>query len=266
MRNTQDAGSKVCEEIRRSAELEIVKHTLACFHQGGHFIRHSALSGYFMWKRRAFFDSFKVRHDDSDKLEVETVALFTGVDSDRDGLINANELRLIFPQLDEKTALNLLTEADSDEDAMISLSELWYLIQSVAQLEDPRKPFVEPASFRIDVVLSTATRIRKSKDGLLSFSTVGGIFPLLNIQPPAPQLKLDPRSPLHNLVIPDTIVVRSGQAASWVFSSADESGAIKRKQQKNVTASNIYAALTKQGKSNAQGRRNETKLSELLAS
>lgn len=115
-----------CRHARIQTQLEIFKCTLACFHRGRHFIQQSVLSAYSMWKRRALFDSFKARHDETDKLEVAIVALFTGVDSDRDGLINAHEFQLIFPQLDGKTVLNLLTEADSDEDGMISLEELWY--------------------------------------------------------------------------------------------------------------------------------------------
>lgn len=106
---------------------------------------------------------------------------------------------------------------------------------------------------------STATKIRKANDDFVSFSTVGGIFPLLNIQP-APQLKLDSASPLQKMVIPDTIVFKSGHAASWYFSSVSESGSIKRKQQKNVTTCNIFSAWTKQDRSR------KTKLSELLAS
>ena len=77
------------------------------------------------------FDSLAARPDDESGLRAEAKALFSRLDTNKDGYIDKCELLKGFPQLEEKAADLIMAEVDEDGDGSISFDELVAAIQSV---------------------------------------------------------------------------------------------------------------------------------------
>ena len=87
-------------------------------------------------KNAAFFEKFKAKLHETEKLRMETVALFKHLDVDCNGYIDMDELRDGLHdhlQLDPKLAEEFMEDMDANHDQKISLEELWAAVQSASE-------------------------------------------------------------------------------------------------------------------------------------